>query len=95
MDETKITEVRKGEKGVRIHTLNIILILIACVLYILLFYATVRVSDKYEAALSATNDYIECEKDAALVSDGSDYLTEQVQLYAVTMDTQYAKAYFE
>lgn len=95
MDETRKTEVQKGEKGVRIHAINVILILIACVLYILLFYATVRVSDKYEAALSATNDYIECEKNAALVSDGSDYLTEQVQLYAVTLDPQYATAYFE
>lgn len=95
MDETKITEVQKGKKEIRIHTLNIILILIACALYILLFYATVRVSDKYEAALSATNDYIACEKDAALVSAGSDYLTEQVQLYAVTMEPRYAKSYFE
>lgn len=82
-------------KGIRIRTLNLILILISCVLYILLIYATVHVSMRYQTMISDTHSYINCEKNASLVSDGSDYLTEQVQLYTVTMDPQYAAAYFE
>lgn len=86
---------RTSIKGIRIRTLNFALIFISCILYIFLIYATAHVSLKYEEMLSDTNNYIECEKDAALVTDGSDYLTEQVHLFAVTMEPQYVDLYFE
>lgn len=86
---------KRTVKGIRINTLNLILILISCVLYILLIYATVHVSMKYEAMISDTHDYIACEKNAALVSKGSDYLTEQVRLYTVTMEPEYMDSYFK
>lgn len=86
---------KKPIRGIRIRTLNIVLILISCVLYIVLIYASVHVTMKYRTMVSDTENYIQCEMDAAMVSDGSDYLTEQVRLYAVTMEPRYASAYFE
>lgn len=82
-------------KGIKIQTLNYTMIIVAAILYLVLVYATVQVSVKYEKLISATEDYIRCEKDAALVREGSDYLTEQVRMYVVTMEPLYMKAYFE
>lgn len=88
-------EKQKNVKGIRIRTLNSAAIFVACVLYVLVIYATAQVALRYDELISATDDYIECEKNAALVREGSDYLTEQVRLYAVTMDTQYVENYIE
>ena len=63
-------------------------------MYVVLVYATVQASIKYKRLIEATEDYILCEKDAALVREGSDYLTEQVRLYVVTLEPEYMEAYF-
>lgn len=81
-------------KGIRIRTLNLIMISISCIMYILLIGASVQALQKYEAMVYATDDYISCEEDAALLADGSNYLTEQVRLFAVTRDMQYLENYF-
>ena len=73
MEENKTAQV----KGIRMRTLNLVLILASCVLYILVIYATVHAAMEYKAMVTDTDNYIECEKNAALVSDGSDYLTQQ------------------
>lgn len=88
-------ETRKNVKGIRLRTLNTMAIFAACVLYVLVIYATLQVALRYDELISATDDYIECEKNASLVREGSDYLTEQVRLYTVTMDTQYIDSYME
>ncbi len=81
-------------KGIRICTLNYIMIISAAVLYMILIYATFQVSVKYERLIKATEDYISSEKDGVLIKEGSDYLTEQARLYVVTMEPQYLEAYF-
>ena len=81
-------------KGIRIRTLNLIMISVSCILYILLVWVTVYAWQKYENMVASTNEYIQCEEDAALVADGSNYLTEQVRLYTISMDMQYVKNYF-
>lgn len=88
-------EKQKTVKGIRIRTINGVMILMACVLYILVIYATIQVSLRYDELIAATNDYIACEKNAALVREGSDYLTEEARLYAVTSDLQYIDAYLK
>lgn len=85
----------KNVKGIQIRTLNNLAIFAACILYVLVLYATLQVALRYDELIAATDDYIQCEKNAALVREGSDYLTEQVRLYAVTMDTQYINSYLE
>ncbi len=81
-------------KGIRLRTLNLIMISISCVMYILLIGASIQAMQKYKSMVHATNDYISCEEDAALLADGSNYLTEQVRLFAVTNDLQYLENYF-
>ena len=85
---------KKPVKGIRIRTLNYSMIAISIILYILLISATVYASHRYNILQNATSNYISCEKDASLVADGSDYLTEQVRLYTVTLDTRYVDNYF-
>ena len=49
-------------KGIRIRTLNYIMIVSAAVLYVILIYATFQVSVRYERLIAATEDYISSEK---------------------------------
>ena len=86
---------QKNVRGVRIRTINGVMIFLACVLYILVIYATLQVSLRYDELVSATNNYIACEKNAAIVREGSDYLTEEVRLFAVTAELRYANDYMK
>lgn len=90
MEEKKKKQVR----GIRISTVNMIMIFISCALYVLLITATVRVSDRYKDVHSSMDDYIAFEENETLLTDGSAYLTEQVRLYTVTLEPQYMEAYF-
>lgn len=85
---------KKRIKGIKIKNINIDMMIISCILYIFLIGATIYASHTYNAMISATEDYISCERNASLITEGSDYLTEQVRLYTVTMDDQYMEDYF-
>ena len=55
----------KGQKqvrGIRISTVNMIMILRSCVLYILLITATIRVSQQYENVHNSMDEYIAFEE---------------------------------
>ncbi|MCM1187976.1 MAG: GGDEF domain-containing protein [bacterium] len=88
-------EEKKPVKGIKIRNVNIGMMLLSCVLYIFLILVTIRASGRYNVMTSAMEDYMNCEADAVLVQEGSDYLTEQVRLYTVTFDTGCVDAYFE
>lgn len=90
MEETKKTPI----KGIRIRTINYGMIFASCILYILLIFATISASKNYHALIDATQNYIACQQNAAQVADGSNYLTEQIQLYVMTMQPEYMHAYF-
>ena len=81
-------------KGFKVRTLNTIMIFVSCALYIALLVVTFHASQHYETMVAATNLYIDCQENAALVADGSDYLTEQVHLFVVNLDPEYADHYF-
>ncbi len=85
---------KRQVKGIRISTVNIIMILISCVLYVLLITATIRVSSQYEDVHHSMDEYIAFEENQAALTDGSAYLTEQVRLYTVTLDPEYMQNYF-
>ena len=84
----------KSIKGIKIRSLNLAMIFVACILYLLLIFATVHASACYTDMVASTREYITCEENASLVTQGSDFLTEQVRLFAVTADPQYLAAYF-
>ena len=86
---------KRSIRGVKIKNINIYMMVLSCILYMFLIGATYYASHRYNAMLSSTEDYIACEKNASLVKEGSDYLTEQVRLYAVTMDPEYMENYFQ
>lgn len=90
MEEKKQRQI----KGIRISTVNIVMILISCVLYILLISATICALGKYEEVHNSMEDYIACEESSTLLTEGSAYLTEQVRLYTVTMEPEYMDNYF-
>ena len=64
-------------------------------LAILFTFVCVKGAQEFRELREATDQYIVCEKAAKQLQDGSDYLTEQVRLYAMTGDTQYREAYFQ
>ena len=86
--EQKKTGYPSRVKGFKVRTLNVIMILISCALYISLLIVTFQASRNYETMVAATNLYIDCQENAALVSDGSDYLTEQVHLFVVDLNPE-------
>ena len=88
-------EKQRDIKGVRIRTANFFMIGMSCVLYILLLAATIHVSARYKDVHLSMDDYIACERNGALLREGSAYLTEQVRLYTVTADPQYMEDYFQ
>lgn len=85
---------KKPIRGIRIRTVNMIMILISCILYVMLILATIRVSKKYEDVHHSMDDYIAWEENNDLLTDGSAYLTEQVRLYVITKDPEYMDRYF-
>ena len=94
MDHHKETAYPSRVKGFKVRTLNIVMILMSCTLYIALLVVTFHASQNYDAMVAATNLYIDCQENAALVSNGSDYLTEQMHLFVINLDPEYAKNYF-
>ncbi len=90
MEESKTKQI----KGIRIRTVSYGMIIVSAILYVLLIIATVHASKEYSAMTTSTNDYIACQQHAVEIADGSNYLTEQIQLYVMTKEPQYAKAYF-
>ena len=81
-------------KGIRIRTINLLMILLSCILYVLLITVTIRISKEYEGVHDSMDDYIACEASGDLLTEGSAYLTEQVRLYVITAERRYMDNYF-
>lgn len=89
-----MTKQKQNIKGIRIYTTSIVMLIASCILFLLTLYITVQIAVKYKSLVAATEDYILCEKNAALVHKGSDYLTEEVRLYVETGSKEHADKYF-
>lgn len=84
----------KNIKGVRIRTINYGMILMACILYALVIYVTIRMSVVYKDLIRDTDNHIACVQAANLETEGSDYLTMKARLYVVTLNPQDMEDYF-
>lgn len=80
-------------KGIRIQTVNYIMIAVSCIFYILILYITIQVSVRYNTLTQNINDFTLCSQYANELEAASDYLTEQVRLYVITTDSKYMDAY--
>lgn len=77
------------------HTLNNTVMLLSLVMYILLICITVAIPNKYRQFIHYTDEYINCEEDAAEMKSASDFLTEQSRLCVQNRDIENMKLYFE
>jgi len=78
----------------KLRSVQLAMILVACLLFALILYQTVRVGREYRALISETEDYAACEVSADQVRADSDYLTEQARLYTVTAKREHMEDYF-
>ncbi len=85
----------KNIKGIRIQTLNYLMIAASCILYVLILYITIQVSIRYSTLTKNIETYTVCSQDANSLERASDYLTEQVRLYVITADPEYMDAYID
>ena len=71
---------------------SIVIALILTVVFVVILHYGKNEVKRFE---DATDQYIVCENAARQLQDGSDYLTEQVRLYAMTGERNYLDQYFE
>ena len=76
----------------KVSTWNITITIIVALLFIVVSVAGER---EFGVLRNTTEQYIVCENAAKKLQDGSDYLTEQVRLYAMTGEQKYRDLYFE
>lgn len=88
-------EKERNIKGIKIKNFNTFMIVIACVLYALLLYATAQMTYKYNEFVRYNDEYIACHESAIEMNAASDYLTDQVRLFTQNMDLQYMNNYFK
>ncbi len=81
-------------RGIRIQTLSIWMVAATLVVSVLIGDGIVNVKSDYEKLHKRTKEYIVAQENAGNLMIGSNYLTDQARLYAVTKDRSYAEAYF-
>ena len=80
--------------GIRIRILNIASVILTFLILILFLYGTQRTNMSNREMDAANEKYVESEMAATALKQGSDNLTTQVRLYAITGDPAYLRAYF-
>ncbi len=80
---------------VKIRYVSDLSIVATIALAVLCFAISIFGYSQYKILCSAMQDYIDCEKAAEELQDGSDFLTKQVRLAASTGSQKYIDAYFK
>lgn len=83
------------KRKIRIQRVSSCDIGITIVLAVLFVFVCVMGEREFHVLQDTTEKYITCENSAKQLQDGSDYLTEQVRLYAMTGQSKYRTLYFE
>lgn len=81
-------------RGLRIQTLSLWMVAATLVVSVLIGDGIVNVMRDHKKLADMTKKYIFAQEEARDLMSGSDYLTEQARLYAVTKDSVYMEAYF-
>lgn len=81
-------------KGFRIQSLSLWLVAFTLIISVLIGIGIVQVMKDYYELAQRTREYVFAQEDARDLLFGSNYLTDQARLYAVTKDHVYAEAYF-
>ncbi len=64
-------EEEKKVRGIKIRTFNTSMIILCCIVYLFLIFATASMPSKYNALVQDTDQYINCQRDAELVYQAS------------------------
>ncbi len=81
-------------RGVSVRHVNFGVMALSVLLYAALLVISFHAAGEYTDMKNATDLYISCQENAALVTAGSDYLTEQVRLFTFTLKPEYMENYF-
>lgn len=87
-------EPEKSVRGIRITTINKLMIVASAVFFVMLIAITVGISRQYQGLLQTSEEFAACEQAGSELMDASDYLTEQVRLYVQERDPKYMNNYF-
>lgn len=85
----------KNIKGIRIRTLNFIMLFLSLFLFAIVFFSTVQISREYRDTIRAMDNFIKWNYATTTIQTASNYLTEQAKLYATTLKPEYADNYFK
>lgn len=85
----------KDTKKIRIQRVSTWSIIVTIVLAVIFAAVSVSSEKEFQVLRQTTDEYILCQNSAKELQDGSDYLTEQVRMYAMTGKTEYRDLYFE
>ncbi len=95
MDKQTTAEENAGTlRGLRIQTLSLWMVAATLVVSVLIGDGIIHVMRDHKKLAEMTKEYIHVQEEAEDLLLGSNYLTDQVRLYAVTKDLSYAEAYF-
>ncbi len=83
------------KKKIRIKNVSTCNIIVTIIVAILFAGIAAMGRTEFNILKTTTDQYIDCERAAKQLQDGSDYLTEQVRLYATTAQREYMDLYFE
>ena len=90
---TKTSGTRK--RGVPVRKLNLLMAVFTLVISVILLVSIYRTNKGYGVMRSTADDFMEYQKSAYGMKEGSDYLTEQVRTFAETGDRTYLDNYFK
>lgn len=79
----------KDTKKIRIQRVSTWSIIVTIVLAVIFAAVSVSSEKEFQVLRQTTDEYILCQNSANELQDGSDYLTEQVRMYAMTGKTEY------
>ena len=82
------------ERGISLGNLNILMLIAALLVSGLLFASMRYTSAVYRETREITRHMVEWRDSSSQLQEASDYLTEQMRLFAVTGDQQYLNNYF-
>ncbi|MCR5790971.1 MAG: GGDEF domain-containing protein [Lachnospiraceae bacterium] len=86
---------KTARRGISLRKMNLSMVVIACLISAVLFFAMHQTDMIYRQAHSSTQQLIDWRKSSFDLQLASDYLTEQMRCFAITGEIAYLNNYFE
>ena len=83
------------QNGISVRTIQALITVITLLISATLLFATYRMASDYSDLKNETNQFIQLTESSSELMNASDYLTEQVRLFAETGNREYMDNYFK